>query len=622
LINSVLVFKLSRYFLKRNDLSLLVSLLFVFHPMHVENVVWLSARKDLVYGFFFLLGIWQYLKYLEKKHWYNYASLLLFFILSLFSKSNAVVFPAILVLVDIYENRDFKLKYLLNKLHLFALSGIFIYITVSTQESAGFLRSFGGQYNFLDRILMGIYSLVYYIFQLVIPFDLSPKNLYPTKIEGFLPWTYYLAPLALAGIAFLVYKFRKKGKLLWFGFAFFLIIIAPVLKLIPTGNDIVSNRYVYLPYIGLYIILAKWLFTKAPKAVRWLTVLWIVGLGVYSFNYQQHYENSQVLWTKVIADNQANPWGKAMALNERGQVKMKAGQDQAAFRDINEALNLEPNLARGLMNKAVLLDEKGESEAALEALNKLLKSSPNLVDALKLRGMVYGKLNRSEQAMEDFSKAISISPENAELFNNRGIAYSIKGKTQGALKDFNKAIQLAPTAVKFRLNRANLYQQMQAYDKAASDYKWVMNKGNKSLTVIYPLAKLYYKTQRDDKADSLLQTFKTDPQIASEIGARLLSDSLPKQSLEFLNIAMEAPSLRDKSLYQRSQVYKQLGEPQNAIDDLLAVLENVPRGQIFFELAELYFQVDKLNKACEFWHEGAIRSHPPSVAREKEFCNK
>ena len=67
LINAVLVFRLSISLFKEKSIGLIVSLLFVIHPMHVENIAWLSSRKDLVYGFFFLLSLLQYLKYLKSK---------------------------------------------------------------------------------------------------------------------------------------------------------------------------------------------------------------------------------------------------------------------------------------------------------------------------------------------------------------------------------------------------------------------------------------------------------------------------------------------------------------------------------------------------------------------------
>ncbi|MEQ8910428.1 MAG: tetratricopeptide repeat protein [Vicingaceae bacterium] len=621
LLNAVLVFFLSRQFIKRSDWSLLISLLFVLHPMHTENVVWLSARKDLVYGCFFLLGLLTYLKFLKTQKPLHYALMVLAFLASLFSKSNAVVFPAVLIIIDLYENQNFKWKYLFNKLPLFILSGVFVFITLKTQQEAGFINSFEGEYNLFDRLLMGVYSLAYYLFCLLVPFDLSPKNLYPTKSNGWIPWVYYAAPFFLAGVAYLLYRMGKKEKLIWFGAAFFLVIIAPVLKLIPTGNDIVSNRYVYLPYLGLYLGLGLYFFKHAPKWGRYVLAAWVVALSTAAFQYQSNYEDSYTLWTKIIEENENNQWGKAMALNERGQVQMKAGQGQAAFRDIQKALELEPTLARGLMNRAVIYDKSGQAQKALNDLNKLLSENRESVDALKLRGVVYGKLNQVEKAIVDFSRALELAPKNTELLNNRGIAYSIKGENQKALADFNQALDLQPLAKQFRINRGNLYVKMGEREKALADYQWVYKKEPNSLAVAYPLAKMYFESGQSKKAKEILRPFEAKQQKASELANRLAADSLAKESLPYYTIAMGEEKLRDQSLYQRAQAYKQLGETQNAIDDLIAILENLPNPQIFFEIGNLYWEKGEAEKACEFWKEGAMRKHAPCQAMLDKHCN-
>lgn len=620
LLNTVLVFLLSKQFLKRSDWSLAVSLLFVVHPMHTENIVWLSARKDLVYGFFFLLGLLSYLKYLSSQKVFFYLLMVIAFIASLFSKSNAVVFPAVLILIDLFQFKKFKWKYVLNKIPLFILSSIFIFITLKTQDDAGFIKSFASDYTFLDRILMAIYSLAYYLVRLFLPFELSPKNLYPSK-NDFLPFAYYVAPLILAAFAYFIYRLAKKEHIVWFGVLFFLIIIAPVLKIIPTGNDIVSNRYVYLPYIGLYLGISMLIFKYAARWSRYLLFAFAIAFTLYSFKYQSVYENSYTVWSSVIETNEGNAWGQAMAYNERGQIQLKKGQNKAAFRDIQKALELEPTLARALMNRALIWDREGQSQKALEDLNSLLAIEQENVDALKLRGVVYGKMQQTDLAIEDFNKAIELAPKNTELLNNRGIAYSIKGNHEKALADFNKAIELAPLSMQFKVNRGNLYVAMNDGESALKDYLWVYKKEPSSIQVAYPLAKLYLELDKEKQAEDVLKPFTLNQQQASEVAQRLFIDSLATYSIPYFTIAMGNPALRDQSLYQRAQAYKQIGESQNAIDDLLAILENMPSGQIFYEIGSLYWEIENAEKACEFWQEGAIRSHEACKSLVLKHCS-
>lgn len=621
LLNTILVYFLSKHYLKRNDWSLLVSLLFVLHPMHTENIVWLSARKDLVYGCFFLLALLSYIAFLKKRKILFYVFMCLCFIASLFSKSNAVVFPAILILVDLYENQSFKWKFILNKLPLFALSALFVYITLKTQEEAGFINSFEGEYSILDRFFMGVYSLSYYLFRFLFPFDLSPKNLYPSKINGSLPWLYYAAPFFLAFMSYMIYKIGKKEKLVWFGAAFFLIIILPVLKIIPTGNDIVSNRYTYLPYLGLYMGFILYVFKCSSKPLYYFLPVWFIAMFFYAYSYQENYKNSYQLWSKIIEENDDNKWGQAMAYNERGYVLFLEGQNEASRKDIEKALKLAPNLSRGLMNMSVILDKNGQHQEALKLLDKVLLNDKNNFHALKLRGVSFAKLNQLEQAVEDFNMAISIRPQNAELLNNRGIAYSILGKNQKALLDFNKAIDLQPLNTQFSVNRGNLYVQMGKTKKALEDYLRAYKQDSRSIAIAYPLAKTYFQTKEGKKAKEILRPFTAKQQVASEIANRLVADSLAKESLPYYTIAIEEESIRDKSLYQRAQAYKQLGETQNAIDDLIAILENVPNPQIFLEIGNLYWQREEKTEACDYWNEGAIRNHTACKALLEKHCS-
>jgi len=249
-----------------------------------------------------------------------------------------------------------------------------------------------------------------------------------------------------------------------------------------------------------------------------------------------------------------------------------------------------------------------------------LEASNEQVDALKLRGVVYGKLNQVDKAIADFSKALSLAPKNTELLNNRGIAYSIQGESEKALADFDQAIELQPLAKQFRINRGNLYAQMDRTKDALADYQWVYEKEPEQMAVAYPLAKLYFKAGEPSKAKAVLRPFEANQQSASEVAQRLSADSLAKESLPYFTIAMGAPNLRDQSLYQRAQAFKQLGETQNAIDDLLAILENMPNAQVFFEIGNLYWKQENQAKACEFWQEAAIRDHKQAKILNQQNC--
>jgi len=620
-INAFLVFLFIGRLLSNKGIAIFSGLLFLVHPMYVENISWLSSRKDLVYGLFFLGGLASYLKYHSTHELKWFAVSCLLFILSLFSKSAAIVFPAILLLLDWYLGSGSWKKKVLQKIPLFILSGIFVYITIKSQESAGFIKSFTGDYSLVDRFVMTSYSAANYLFKLLLPLELSPKNLYPVKENGWLPAIYYASLILWAGIAFLFYKNAKSEPLYVFALLFFIIIIRPTLKFIPTGNDLISNRYAYLPYIVLFAFVVK---TVLESKKSWLTIIAIFWVGFLigkTVGYQEVYLNSINLWTKVVeevAENDAA--GKAMALNERGSVHYKLGRQNLAFNDIQQAIQLSQALPRTFMNRGKIYQDRGQLELALKDFNQAVVLSESDPEALKLRAVAYAQNNQAQLAIEDLGLALQSHPNNVEYLNNRGIAYSMLQNYGLAEADFSRAIEIQPGFLDAYVNRANLNIQQGKPKQAQEDLAIAYANQTNNPTYIYLIAKTHLMLDQPEKAKAFLAPFAKNELSAAQIGGKLFADGYAEESLAYFNIALGNPTVREKVLYQRAQVFASLEQYQNAIDDLLAILEKMPNGQFFFEIAMNYQQLGNMEKACEFWNEGAIRKHKPSVKALSENC--
>ena len=138
---TILVFYFFRLLKLNNLYAALGALVFGIHPMHVESVAWITERKDLLYGLFYLCSMIFYLLYIQKQNrrWRLISLSILFFILSLFSKIQAVVLPVSLLLIDYYLKRHFTFKVVLEKIPFFILSLLFgIAGVFSTQETWGY----------------------------------------------------------------------------------------------------------------------------------------------------------------------------------------------------------------------------------------------------------------------------------------------------------------------------------------------------------------------------------------------------------------------------------------------------------------------------------------------------
>ncbi len=619
LINTILIFVLGKKISGRIDVGLITALLFGLHPMHVENVAWVSSRKDLMVTLFFLSSMVSYSAFLNSKKRAQYALTFIFALLAMLSKASAVVLPLILILMDWLKDKSTWKSGLINKVPFFLLSIIFGVANIFAQADYGYIRELSSDLGIIDRISFVFYATFYYLQKFLIPLELIPKNLYPESSSE-IPFYYYISILILPLLAYSCYLLRKKLGWLIFGLLFFLFAIAPTLKLIPTGNDIVSNRYAYLAFIGLYISIA-WYISKLKMGSRIALVMVIAALWFReSYLYAKTFENSYSVWSAVIDGHSDREWGLAMAYNERGQVSYKEGKYQLAEKDINRALNLVPDMTRALMNRANLYDRSGKFQEALDDLNRVIEMEENNIDAIKIRSTVYGKMNETGKALEDVDRALKLDPDNPELYNNLGILYSMQDNFEEASVNFQKAIELAPYYLQAHMNLGKLYIDVGRNEEALRQLAIVYEKDPDLYYNAYLLGRTYFNMGEDKKAEQILRKFAVEEKQASQIANSLQRDSLIEESIPYYTIAMGDKDIRSKSLYQRAQAFKAVGKQQEALDDLLALIEVVPNPQFFFEIAELFKNLGNMEECCKFLHEADEREHPQAPALIDKYC--
>ena len=188
LLNVLLVFYVIFLLTKQSAIAAISALFFGIHPLHVESVAWISERKDLLYSFFYLGSLITYILYRKRNNSYKFYVLsILFFLLSLFSKSAAVTLPLILVLTDYYLSNKLAFKNNLDKIPFFVLSVVFGVVSLISQRVIGSDWDYVIGYTLLDRLFMGAYAFTFYIVKSIFPFGLSAIHPLPLKPAGFLP---------------------------------------------------------------------------------------------------------------------------------------------------------------------------------------------------------------------------------------------------------------------------------------------------------------------------------------------------------------------------------------------------------------------------------------------------
>ena len=449
LANTALVFLLLRRLTGgRFWTSVAGSLFFGIHPMHVESVAWVSERKDVLYAFFFLIGLIVYLKYLERRRWAWLAAALAAFVLSLASKPAAVVFPLVLLLLDWYRRRKFTPFVFLEKAPFFALSLAMGLLTLGAQKATGAMAS---NWDPFHKLVFASFGAVMYLVKLFLPIGLSAIYPYP-NFEGQGPGPEYYAAFAAALLLLpLAVIACRRSRVVAFGLGFFLVNIFLVLQFTTVGQAVMADRYTYLPYIGLFFALAWWL--DDPPAARpgpsWLrpligaVLLLLLPLSlVQTWRRCDVWQNSETLWSDMIRQY---PHRIYFAYTFRGAHYRDVAKDlDRALADFNEAIALNPNVELAWNEKGMLLASLGQPDSALVCFDNAVRLKPGFAAARSNRGVI--RLNRGEAAaaVADFSAAIDADPLLVDARTNRALAFVRMGDHERALADLRAALALEP----------------------------------------------------------------------------------------------------------------------------------------------------------------------------------
>ena len=462
LLNAALVFYLIWLISGRKVwVGLFTALVFALHPMHVESVAWISERKDVLYTFFYLLALLRYWQYLLKGRLADYWWCFGLFLLSLLAKPAAIVLPLSLLLFDYWRDRPLlERKVWLEKIPFFALSLAFGVMTLLIQSEKALVSM--EKFSLLDRFFFACYSLVAYVFHFFVPTGLSTFHPYPKP--GELGWTIQIAPLILLALAGLVWYFRK-NKALVFGTFFYVANLILVLQFVAIGNTLISERYSYVPYIGLAFALAMSVQQEKIKIWQWgLIAVLTLAFGTMSRQRVWVWKNSETLWSDAIKKYPGTPIPYSNRANYYYQDAMKPANAAKAqqfmekgLADCSAALKTRPDHFASLDVRSIIYLRLGRYEEALADANLMVQVRPADKKGYLNRGSANERLKRYEEALADYSQCLSLDTNNPDALNGRGtVLFNAKQQYQEALSDFERAISLKQDG-SYYLNRSRCY---------------------------------------------------------------------------------------------------------------------------------------------------------------------
>jgi tetratricopeptide (TPR) repeat protein len=505
-------------------LSSLTALLFGIHPLHVESVAWVAARKDLLYTCFYLLSLMSYIRYLNKKSLKSYYLALVFFVLSLLSKGMAVTLSLSVVALDYFYRRDLMNKsVILEKIPFFLLSLIFGIIAIMVQQAQGATDIVKA--GFLGKIVFASFGLTQYLIKLVLPYKLCGYYPYPDLATGYVPGMYYFSLIpALAFVLLLFYYwFVRPDRKIVFGMLFFILNVLLVLQLFPVGSAVMADRYTYLSSFGIFFLMALgfgFLLQKFKSAKVFLfsgLILYVVVLSAITFQRCMVWHDSRSFWTDVMVkyphfypainnlgllneeegkkQEAVNLYTNSIKVNKnnpnayfnRGSIYGKSGQLQLAISDFDEAIKCSPGYTKAYINRAIAKAMKQDYPGALADLDKVLEKEKN-EEAYFNRGILKNELKEFAQAIPDFQEAIKLNASCSKCYYSLGLAYYFDKNFSEAVNSFSTCIALNPTSEFVYYYRALSYKEIGKSDSCCNDLQKALKLG---INAAEPLLKQY-----------------------------------------------------------------------------------------------------------------------------------
>jgi len=471
----LLVFWLARRMKLPFPAALAGALIFAIHPMKVESVAWISERKDVLYAFFYLGAVHQYLSYIEnhRKDCLFYSILLGVF--SILSKPMALSLPFILWVFDYYFRRPLSWKAIWDKVPYFCYLLPVSLLTLHVHQ-------YDPLATFSDQICVSIWTFIFYIKKFLIPYPLEIVYYIPGKLAVTNPAIIVSSILLLATVA-AVWKFRRH-RLAVFAFLYYLGSIFFILNydLLFFVDFSAADRFMYLPGLGLCFLLADGgyrLYRWAIRKAYWKEVVLILYFSVFLvFGIKTYYHaflwrNEIVMWNKAIG---AYP-PKAFLHDIRGTVLYESDHKAEALEEFLMTLKLDPSYDPSYFKIGKIYMDAGNLKKAFDYLTAAIYLGDRKSGALAYvrRGVVNAEMGLMDDALNDFDKGLKLSKMEkmnpTVIYLDRGKVYMLRREYEKALADFNRALRTDPRLAQAYFARGVVYEERGKDGLALEDYK-------------------------------------------------------------------------------------------------------------------------------------------------------
>jgi Flp pilus assembly protein TadD len=446
----------------------LSALFFGGHPLRVESVAWITERRDVLSGFFFLLTILLYLRACEvesrdgrawnRSYWAAVGT----FVLALLSKSMAVTLPAVLLVLDIYPLRRLQLDArgwlppgpwrVLREKVPFLLVGAVVSAVAFRALLGGAAATPWERLGLLERLAVSAYAVAFYLGKTLVPLELSPLYELSLPVDIF-DRRFLVSGVVVLLITLVALAARRRWPGLLAVWTCYVVMLLPVAGIFHNGYQIAADRYTYLPGVG-WALLGGGAVVAASRGLRRagsgrpgvaalagvLVVSAIGTLVLTTWRQAKIWRDDETLWRHAVRLDPAS----SIAASNLGSGLRLRGKVAEAIEQSERAIVLRPAFPEAHLNLGLAKAAQGRTEEAERHFRRVLEIRPRSAPAHAGLGGLLGTLGRLDEALQHFHRALQISPRSAPIHNDLGVVLARRGRIAEALPAFDEAVRIDP----------------------------------------------------------------------------------------------------------------------------------------------------------------------------------
>ncbi|MDY6905772.1 MAG: tetratricopeptide repeat protein [Thermodesulfobacteriota bacterium] len=446
LINVLLLFAVLRYITGAVWKSALVAVLFAIHPVNVETVAYIAARKELLCGLFWILGMGAYTAHTRHPSPIRYGLVVAAFILGGMANPIIMAFPLACLLLDAWPldriGETPAIRLFTEKIPLFMLALVVGLLALLSQQQSGAMPSIE-MLPMTVRIANAVCAYGAYLKNLIYPAGLSIFYPYP---QAFPLWKTAGATLVLLALTGTAICYRRRLPFIFFGWFWFILTLAPAIGIVKAGSHAMADRYAYISFIGLFIAII-WGSTqvfnhykiKRSRAMAGTAAILVV-LGLLSVRQLSYWKNSITIFEHALSVTSDN----YTAHNNLGKALADRGGTAAARRHFEAALAIEPAFSMAHNNLGVLLNAEGKTETALTHFEKAVQQAPDLIPPRYNLGSALLARGRLDEAALQFREILKRDPGHPKATTRLALVYTTRHQYDKAIALFTDLLKHRP----------------------------------------------------------------------------------------------------------------------------------------------------------------------------------